>query len=235
MYTINSRIRYSEVNKDKVLDYFGIINYFQDCSTFNSEDMGMGVGYLESRNRAWLMTSWHIVVNRFPKLFENIEVSTWPYDFSGMCGYRNFIIKDSVGEICALANSIWVLVDTIKNRPVRITEEDFFNYKLEPKLNLEEVKRKINIPNNLTAFKSFDVVKSDIDTNNHVNNGQYVRMAQEILPLGFLPTTMRAEYKKPATLSHIITPYLGEDDESYTVVLSDNNQKPYAIISFDKN
>ena len=43
MYSFKSRVRYSEVGEDKKLSLNGIINYFQDCSTFQSEMLNNGV------------------------------------------------------------------------------------------------------------------------------------------------------------------------------------------------
>ena len=39
MYSFDSFVRYSEVGEDKKLTLDGIINYFQDCSTFQSEEL----------------------------------------------------------------------------------------------------------------------------------------------------------------------------------------------------
>lgn len=44
MYSFNSRVRYSEVNKDGRLKLVSLLDYFQDCSTFHSEDAGDGNG-----------------------------------------------------------------------------------------------------------------------------------------------------------------------------------------------
>ena len=49
MYSFDSRIRYSEVDKDQKMDLYSIINYFQDCTTFHSEDIGKGIDYMQSR------------------------------------------------------------------------------------------------------------------------------------------------------------------------------------------
>ena len=38
MYTFGSRIRYSETDEYGKLTLTGIMNYLQDCSTFQSED-----------------------------------------------------------------------------------------------------------------------------------------------------------------------------------------------------
>ena len=47
MYSFDSRVRYSEVGEDKKLTLDGIINYFQDSSTFQSEELEIGVDMLE--------------------------------------------------------------------------------------------------------------------------------------------------------------------------------------------
>ena len=39
MYQFQSRIRYSEVDSEGRLTMASLINYFQDCSTFQSEDL----------------------------------------------------------------------------------------------------------------------------------------------------------------------------------------------------
>ena len=55
MYSFNSRVRYSEVNKDGRLKLVSLLDYFQDCSTFHSEDAGMGTEYLAGQGLAWVL------------------------------------------------------------------------------------------------------------------------------------------------------------------------------------
>ena len=62
MYSFDSRVRYSEVDEYRKLSLTGVINYMQDCSTFQSEDLNMGIDYLAEKHRAWLLSSWQIVV-----------------------------------------------------------------------------------------------------------------------------------------------------------------------------
>ena len=45
MYCFDSRVRYSETDERGRLSLTGILNYLQDCSTFQSEDLGMGIEY----------------------------------------------------------------------------------------------------------------------------------------------------------------------------------------------
>ena len=72
MYSFKSRVRYSEVGEDKKLSLNSIINYFQDCSTFQSEELNNGLERLEKLHRVWVLSSWQIVIERYPDLCEEI-------------------------------------------------------------------------------------------------------------------------------------------------------------------
>ncbi len=232
MYSFKSRVRYSEIDKDKKMDLYSIINYFQDCSIFQSEDIGMGLAYLEKNKRVWLMNAWQIIVNRFPVLGEEITISTWAYDFNSMYGYRNFMIEDSSVQPAAIANSIWVYMNTENNCPVKVTEKDIRGYNPEKKYDMDYAPRKIAIPRNMNALTGFPVIRSNIDTNNHVNNGQYIKMAEEFLPSGYRIRQMRAEYRMSAVLGDIIVPMVCSENNTYTVVLANTEGKPFTIIEF---
>ena len=67
-YSFKGRVRYSEIGEDGCLTLPGIQNYYQDCCTFQSENIGQGMKALEERQRAWVLSSWQIVVNRYPGL-----------------------------------------------------------------------------------------------------------------------------------------------------------------------
>lgn len=232
MYTFKSRVRYSEIDATGTLSLGGIINYMQDCSTFQSEDLGVGVEYLKEKQRAWLLNSWHIVIHRYPKLAEEIEIGTQAYDFSHMFGYRNFAIKDSKGEFLVVANSLWIFVDTIHSRPVKITKEDVEMYGSGDPLPMEDRGRKIPLPKEMERKYSFFVEPHHIDTNHHVNNGQYIQMARNCIPQQAIISEVRAEYKKQAFLGDKITLYVGKLGDEYIISLNDDNNKPFAIVSF---
>ena len=148
MYEYDSRVRLSEVDQHQRMTLNAVLNYFQDCSSFHSEDLGVGIEYLNEHNRMWVLRSWKIVVDRYPKLGERIVVSTWPYDFKGIYGYRNFTIQDPEGSYLVRANSNWFFFDTEHGVPVRGGEEDIRGYGVgqEKKLSMDYAPRKIPLP-----------------------------------------------------------------------------------------
>lgn len=233
MYILDGRVRYSEVDSEQRMTVPALLNYFQDCCIFQSEDMGLGVDYLKEEQKAWMLNSWQVHLNHMPKLGEQIRVKTWPYDFKGFFGYRNFVLEDQSGEICAYADTAWIFMDVAAGRPIRVTEEMLKAYAPEPKMDMPDMERKLSMPEPLLQQPAILVTKSHIDTNHHVNNEQYVDMAQQYLPDGKEISKLRAEYKKAAVLDDVIYPAVNGTDDVVSVSLADETGKPYALVQFE--
>lgn len=231
MYSFTTRVRYSEVDASLRLSYPAIINYFQDCSIFHSEDLGIGIDFLKGEHRVWLMNSWQIQIHRFPHYGERLQVNTWPYDFKSMFGYRNFTLTDEEGSLLVVANSIWVFADTDTGRPVRPDPEYASRYPLEPPYPMECAPRKIDIPEEGTSLPPIPVSVSHLDSNRHVNNGQYVAMAAALLSDRNY-RNLRVEYKKSAQLGDTIYPRMTRTGDTCTIVLAAADGTPYAIAEF---
>lgn len=232
MYTFSSRVRYSETDEHGQLSLLGMINYMQDCSTFQSEDVGAGVGILESSHKAWLLSSWQIMIDRYPGLGERLVVGTWHCSFKGIYGYRNFVLQDEEGHAYVRASSVWFLFDTLKSTPIRVMPEDTEPYGAEgPPLSLAPAPRKIRVPEDCVSGKPIVVAGHHIDTNHHVNNAQYVEMARESIPEGLRIREIRADYKKAAVLGDVMIPRVAvEGGQRWTVSLDSVQGDTYAVI-----
>ncbi len=233
-YTFDSKVRISESDAQGRLTLPAIINYFQDCSTLQSESYDLGVGHYKKYKRAWVLSSWQIEVKRYPKLAEDIKVRTWATSFNGLFGERNFCIEDKAGKMLAWANSLWVYMDMAKGRPVKPFPEEIEPYGESEPLEMDKVSRKIKLPENAIELESFRVKRFQIDTNLHMNNSQYVMMAAEYLEKDFVPGKVRVEYKKSAMYDDVIIPKIAEEETRIVVELCDTEGKPYALIEFGK-
>jgi medium-chain acyl-[acyl-carrier-protein] hydrolase len=234
MYSFDSRIRYSEVDQEGNITLHSILDYFQDCSSFQSEDLEVGIDFLKEHQVAWVLISWQIEVERYPKHGEPVKIGTWPYGFNGFFGNRNFVMLDEAGKRLARADSLWALMDLKKGRPVKILPEMAGAYRLEPPLPMKTASRKMELPEQMEAREPFAVHKFHLDTNQHVNNGKYILMAQEYLPQEFKIGKMRAEYKKSAVLGDTIYPSVAVQEKQIVVALSDQQGKPYVIVELEK-
>lgn len=232
MYRIDTKVRYSECGEDGKIKLASIINLFQDASSAQSESLGVGMDYLKSVKRAWVLNSWQIIVERYPKAHEEIEVTTWPTGFRGVFGPRNFCLKTQDGEMLAYAHTLWVYMDIENGMPTKPSEEEKAIYGTEPPLEMEYASRKIKMPEEAKVFDTISVRKYHIDTNNHMNNCQYVQMAVEVLPEDFRTKQVRVEYKKSAVYGDKIVIKMAEEEERIVVELCDEYEVPYAVVEF---
>lgn len=233
-FQFDSRVRYSEMDLDKKLTLVSLVDYFQDCSSFQSELCGHGIDYLKEQHRAWMIVSWQIEILRRPVMGEKVVVETWPYGFKAFYGYRNYTLKDEAGNYLAKANSVWAFMDTQTGHPAKILEENICGYELEEQLQMESFPRKIRVPDECTAGEVIQVCRHHLDTNNHVNNGQYIRMGEEYLPQGFETGRLRVEYRKQARLHDTIAAMVHRTGKEVTVSLCDEAEKPYAVMVFER-
>lgn len=232
MYTIEGRVRYSEVDSGNKIKLPAIVNYFQDCTTFQSEDMELGHQTLEKYGKIWILSSWQIEVDRYPLIGEKIKVDTWSAGFEGIYGHREFRMRTEDGEVLAWAHSLWLYMDMKKGRPTRPDESTQEAYGEEHLMEREILPRKITLPEEAKEYESFPVLRCQIDTNEHVNNCQYIQMALEVMPECGHVKKIRVEYKKSAVLGDWIYPRVAIDEERKTVELCTADGAPYAVVEF---
>lgn len=232
MYQFESRIRYSEVDADCVLTLNGLMNYFQDCSCFHSEALGLGVEYLADTHTAWVLSSWQICVERLPKLTELVTIQTWPYEMKAFYGFRNFCMNGQDGTRLAYANSVWVLMDTRTGRPIKVPQHVIDTYGMDAPLEMDCSERKIVVPEGMKKCGELVVPSHFIDSNQHMNNEKYVMVAKDCLPGDFQIGELRVEYKKEAKLGDKIILEKAENESRVTVTLNDENGKTYAVVAF---
>ena len=232
MYNFKSRVRYSECDEKSNMTLLALVNYLQDSVTFQSESLNLGVNHWEDNRAAWVLSYWHIIIERFPKLGEEICISTWAYDFTRFMGYRNFTIKDKDEQVIAYANSLWVYVDTETGKLKRVDEEQKLLYSTKSAYPMETLSRKVELPSKMEAKETFKVPRFCIDSNQHVNNEKYILMAMEYLSNNSRVKSVRIEYKNAAALGEIIYPHVKIEGNKVTVLLGDEDMKTFAVVQF---
>ncbi len=232
-FSYKTRVRYSECGSDEKMSILSAINYLQDCSTFQSEMLGLGTKHLRSQNKAWLLNGWHIKFDRYPDFAEEIEIGTYAYQFKGIYGLRYFYIADSNGVPIIRADSLWFQWDNENQLPARPEKSETEMYMLEstgPELELEPFERKLKTPDTGELISRIKVTKHFLDSNNHVNNARYVEMATDAAGLEH-PAEIKVEYRKSAVLDDEIYSYVSKNEEGYIVVsLAAENGKIFAVV-----
>lgn len=220
VYEKEYEIHYYEIDYKRNVLITSIVDFLGDIATKQSEELGVGINFLKEKKLAWVLYKWNIDMFKYPSYGEKIIVKTCPYSMRKFFAYRQFEILSSEGEILGKADSIWLLINVERRKPVRITEDlyRFYGVSLEDDsvLEIENIEKLQNI----NTEKTFNVRYSDIDTNRHVNNAKYIAWAIETVPmdvvLNYTLKNIKVTYEKETTYGEIIrvfTEEIYEDDK----------------------
>lgn len=234
-YEYDSRVGFSMVDSEKNITINSLVDYFQDASTFHSEDLGVGYDYLLPKDLVWVINTWQIDIIKYPRYLDRVKISTVPYKYRGFLGYRNFTVESKNGEVLVKANSMWSLINLSTMKPAAVPEELPGIYGSAEPMEMDYQNGKIRVPEGAEEKKPITVEQHFLDPNRHVNNGQYVNIAAGYLPEGFKIGRLRAEYRKQAFLGDTLCPVAGLDSEGRMIVsINDTEGKPYSVIEFSQ-
>ena len=130
---------------------------------------------LQEEGMFWALAKLHLKIHKLPKWNEKIRVDTWAKERESIMFLRDYEVFSETGELLCCAISEWMLVD----------------FRLHKIVRLEKLNTHLNFPKDRIAFEGrvprlprmdfpespviHDVVISDLDVNQHVNNASYVR------------------------------------------------------------
>lgn len=224
-------VRYSEVDHRGLMTLPAVVNAFQDCSTFQSEVLGVGMRWLKQEHRGWALIHWHITIDRYPALCEHITVGTFASHFRGVTAQRYFYLRDDNGNFIAKGNSSWVFLNVETGKPARIESRFVDPYGTHEPLTMPSESRRVALPKSVEFRDSVIIRRGQIDTNEHVNNAEYVQMALEQLDREVDPHALRVDYRHAAVLGDIVRPGIGRNEEGHLVItLDDGSDTLFAAV-----
>lgn len=158
-----------------------LMNYLQDAARLHSIAEKFSVFDLQAKGVTWVISRYHLQVQRYPEMGEIIAVKTWASGKHSFYALREFEISDARQKRILAATSSWMIIDLKDRRPVKINnlfpDELILDKRLiEDDFPVLPVVERLNFKSNFKAW--FE----DLDFNRHVNNVAYSRWAVESLP-----------------------------------------------------
>ena len=139
---------------------------------------------------------------------ETITIKTKPLSFRKFYAFRTFEVLDSNNESILTAESVWMLLDSNKRKPVTINEYLTNTYRVTNSLKNTIKFDKIPDVTRIDHEKKFNVRYDDIDTNQHVNNVKYYSWAIESVPtdivLNYTLCNVKIFYKRETTYGETV-------------------------------
>lgn len=232
MYSYKEVIRYSDVDKNGYLPLYGILEQFQNCINFHSKDIGKDYKSMQGYGKVWVLISWKIKLVKPIEAYDKVEIGTWSHGYDKMFGYRNYVILDEKGNPLAYADTKWVLIDLETRMPQRVQDSDLGGYETGERIQMPEVSRKLRLSNDKTQMEPVKVLKTYIDTNGHMNNTAYFRLAQEYIPEDFEYNTVDAVYVKETTEGMTMIPFVHNEKDGLGISFVGEDGTVFTNIKF---
>lgn len=224
-YLKDYEIHYYEVDYRLQSTITTIVNFMGDIGTKQSEDLGVGIDSLISKNMTWVFYQYDIKVNRYPKYGEKVKMITEASGFKKFYATRDYIIYDENDNKIVEAKAIFLLINTEKRRAVRVPEEQYIAYGVEGELGKDFKVDRLEKLEEPMYSKEFKIRYSDIDSNRHVNNSKYIEWAIETLPLELVKNyelkRMRVTFEKECLYGEevrVLTATREENDGTITSI-----------------
>lgn len=234
MYEFTSKVRYSEIGDDGKMKLSAVAARMQDACVFHAEAIGRGPAIWKKEHCGWMILSWQILVHGLPSFAQSVTTRTWAWRFRKIESDRNIVMETEDGRVLAEANTRWIYFSMDKAAPIPIPKADVDGYGVERALDTFVYSpRKIALPKESGEFhEPFRIVRTNIDTNHHVNNLQYIDMALAYLPEDSEVKELRVEYMRQVKLGEVLCPRTWLKEGSCLVSLENEKGVPCAAVEF---
>jgi len=159
-----------------------ILTLFQDIASEHGKIMGVGLQHIrEDLGAFWVVTKTKLHIKKQVKNGEEITLLTFPSKITPLRVFRDYIIKNSVGEELVIARSEWCVLD-IETKRIRkicsINHPEISQFYGDVGLEFERFEI-INCQD--SSLCEVIITPNEIDANNHTNNIAYAKMAMQKL------------------------------------------------------
>lgn len=152
------------------------------AATTHADLLGLGYADLGADGNAWVLSRMSVEMERMPRIFENLVVSTWVEDYGRMLSNRNFAITLADGTPLGFARSVWACINVDTRRPAAVGHPAQVN--LDRYCPIAPVPR-LKAVDNAESTAPVRFSYSDIDLNGHVNSARYVEHLMNLFSLDF--------------------------------------------------
>lgn len=187
-HTEHFRVRFNEADATGFATIQTLGNWLQEAADQNARAMGWAREQLQARRLFWALTGLRISLTRYPRWRETATLATWPAGADRLFAWRDFELSDATGATLGVATSAWLLVNEDSRRPIRMLPEIGAAALPRPRALTHDFREKLAPPERAEHERQFQVRRSDLDVNGHVNNVTFIEWVVESVPPGSIGT-----------------------------------------------
>ena len=237
IYKEKFKIGLKDVWKGEEVSNIAILEYLENIAAYHSDSVGYGVNTTKQTNLNWLLLDWKVKVLKRPQYGQELEINTWSRKIEKFYAYRDFEVYDEQMNLCVIATSKWLLVNSKTGKISRVDPEMAEKYQSETdKMVFEnEEITKMDIPEKFENKIVYQVQRRDIDVIGHMHNLYYLDIAYEALPKEIYDRrpfdNVRIIYKKETKLGErVIGKYSNVEDKNVVVIQSEDGKVLHSLI-----
>ena len=175
MCTVDTRIRYCDVDPDFQLRHGALWKYLHQTAVDHREAYGLHDRALRLDHRGWIVRNMVVQLREAPGYDEILKIESWIPKIEGIRVYRAFRLFIS-GVMIGEALGEWALYDLQNRRVCRLLHEMRRRIPLtgNPAIEARRLFSLPEMPSSFDAEHEISVRPGDYDTNAHINHTTYM-------------------------------------------------------------
>jgi len=200
-------VRASEAGPLGVIRLASFLDYFQEAAGEHAALLGVSVTELLKQKHTWVLSRYHIQIDRYPVWGETVRMKTWPSTRQNLFALREFEAADACGSTIARATSSWMVIDITTKKPVRLAD-CLGDFPQDPTRAVPDDFHSLPILSKTDFERSFFVRQGDLDWNRHANHVVYIEWAAEAAPpdiiTGSRPAEIEVDFRGEARYGDVV-------------------------------
>lgn len=175
------RVRAMDVDSQGRLKPKPLLDILLEGAAEHAARLKVSVRDMNKKNLTWLLSRWHIRIERYPVMWQEMEFVTWPSTRKEIYTLREFELSDSRGPLVQATTS-WLAADLETKTPVRL-EKHLPDFPLDSRRALDDAFPPLpEIKGDPDAAQEFPIYWHNLDFNRHVTSTAYILWALETVP-----------------------------------------------------
>lgn len=158
-----------------------LLNYIQEAGVEHAAMLNVSVSDLRKSGHTWVISRLHLAMERYPRMHTTVRLRTWPVMREAIFSVRDFELLDGDGGMLGRATGSFAVLNLKTRRPARL-DDVLPPYPLMEYRALQDDFKGMPLLKTQESESRFQVLRSDLDVNCHVNNTVYATWALEAVP-----------------------------------------------------
>ena len=237
IYKEKFKIGLKDVWKNSKVSNTAILEYLEDIAAYHSDSVGIGVNTTDDTNYTWLLLDWQVKVIKRPIYGQTLDIHTWSRKIVKCYAYRDFEMYDNEGNLCVIATSKWLLVNSKERKIAKVEPElaDRYESEIDKCVFDNPEIEKLKVPDGFESEINYKVQRRDIDVIGHMHNLYYLDLVYEALPDDVYNKrpfdNIRVMYKKEIKFGESVRcKYANDNGKNVVVIESEDGKVLHAIV-----